>query len=139
MLECTDDEKSWKIYDSILGIEIDIKLVTLLERMLAKFEMAHNSLEEIMDNVYSDEIEDEYLKEEIDNCFRLLVSLMSAELGYVRYDYDSKHQNGELHPLNHVDINYSSKVTYKLGLKNKVKPEEFIDMLDLKTKCRYLV
>ena len=62
----------------------------------------------------------------------------STDLGYIRYDYDEKHENEKIHSLHHLDINYSSKGTYKIGLKKALKDEDFIDMLDLRTECKYL-
>ena len=53
-------------------------------------------------------------------------------------DYDPERENGRLHPLYHVDINYSTKGTYKLGMNKKMETAEFIDMLDTKTDCRYV-
>lgn len=65
-------------------------------------------------------------------------SLLSEEFGYLRYDFDEKNENGKLHPLNHLDINYSNSATYKLGLENAPSEDEFVDMLDEKTDCWYL-
>ena len=65
-------------------------------------------------------------------------SLLSEEFGYLRYDFDEKNENGRLHPLNHLDINYSNRATYKLGLENAPSEDEFVDMLDGKTDCWYL-
>ncbi len=60
------------------------------------------------------------------------------EDGYIRYDYDLKNKNGKKHPLYHLDINYSSGVTYKVGLRHAVSDSEFQDILDVKTDCAYL-
>jgi hypothetical protein len=65
-------------------------------------------------------------------------SLLSEEFGYLRYDFDEKNENGKLHPLNHLDINYSNSATYKLGLENMLCEEDFIDVLNVKTDCWYL-
>lgn len=40
--------------------------------------------------------------------------------------------NGELHPLNHADINYSSEATFKIEAKN------FIDILDVNIESHYI-
>lgn len=70
---------------------------------------------------------------------KMILRLFTTELGYIRYDYDEIHQNGNLHPLNHLDINYSSKGSYKLGLKKRIEIEEFLDILDVQTECRYVI
>ena len=83
--------------------------------------------------------EEEYTEDEIDNCFSLVMRLLSMELGYIRYDYDAEHENGTLHPLYHLDVNCSSKGTYKLGVNRKMKREDFIDLLDINTNCKYII
>lgn len=52
------------------------------------------------------------------------------EYGYLRYDYDQEHENGNFHPLNHLDINYSNRTTFKLGLSREITTQEFIEILD---------
>lgn len=64
--------------------------------------------------------------------------LLLMEDGYVRYDYDSTRVNGRNHPLNHIDICYSSGATFKFGLDMKVEYSEFLDILDIQTECYYL-
>ena len=61
------------------------------------------------------------------------------EDGYIRYDCDELHQKADIHPLHHLDINYSSGITYKIGLRNSMKLDEFKDVLDTQTECAYLV
>jgi len=76
-----------------------------------------------------------------------LRELFLMEDGYIRYDYDEENYNkfkekGEIHkhPLNHYDLFYSSNCTFKLGLHKaiKEKEEDFIDLLNISTNCRYL-
>lgn len=132
-------ENVYKIYDAILDMEIDNRIIVLLERMLVRIDFAKNTVDEIIENAYLDVSEEDYTEKEISNCFGLMLRLLSLELGYIRYDYDFEHANGDLHPLHHLDINYSSKGTYKLGLKRKMEEDEFIDLLDIKTECKYVI
>lgn len=60
------------------------------------------------------------------------------EDGYIRYDYDPANEDGDIHPLYHFDINYSSAVTYKIGLNKPIKGNDFQDTLNIKTNCAYL-
>jgi hypothetical protein len=39
--------------------------------------------------------------------------------------------NGKLHPLNHLDINYEANCTYKIGLRDKIKLNHLIDVVDI--------
>ena len=128
----------FKIYDSILNMEIDNRKIVLLMRMLEQMDFVENSVETIIQEAYLDVAEDGYTDEEVDQCFGLILRMLSMELGYIRYDYDPDHENGTMHPLHHLDVNYSSQGTYKLGMNRKIQTDEFVDMLDVKTACRYI-
>ena len=73
-----------------------------------------------------------------ENFWIFLRELLLMEDGYIRYDYDYEHTNGDLHPLNHYDLFYSSKATFKIGLSNKLNEKEFVDLLDINSDCKYL-
>lgn len=60
------------------------------------------------------------------------------EEGYIRYDYDPIYEKTRTHPLNHLDINYSSDITYKIGMNRKISIKEFINILDIKEDCAFL-
>jgi hypothetical protein len=71
--------------------------------------------------------------------------LLIFEDGYLRYDVDvvkakeAEDNNTPLrHPANHLDLFYSNKATFKLGLNRKNVTEEFIDLLNVKTDCRFI-
>ncbi len=132
-------DTTYKIYDSILGIEIDSRLTALMKRMLGQIDFLHNTIDEIIEKAYFDVSGEEYTEDEVEKCFNLILRLLSMEAGYIRYDYDLEHEKGKLHPLYHFDVNYSSKGVYKLGISKKMKEEDFIDLLDTKTECRYII
>jgi hypothetical protein len=69
----------------------------------------------------------------------ILEEIFQSEPAYVRYDNDSKNVNGKKHPLNHLDINYSSYGTYKLGLNNIILENYFEDVLNTNTDCSFLI
>lgn len=64
--------------------------------------------------------------------------LLMHEDGYVRYDHDVRREDGHLHPLDHMDIFYSSGGTFKLGLNGRIKEDHLIYILSLETNCLYL-
>lgn len=105
--------------------EINEQIISKL--MIIIYEMKNNSPSEIIETLI-DSIE----------LFDILNRLITYEYGYIRYDYDFEHANGNLHPLNHLDINYLNTNQYKLGLDNKLNVEQFIDILDLNTDCYFL-
>lgn len=81
-----------------------------------------------------------------ENFWVFLRELLLMEDGYIRYDYDKdEYEKFKLkgeednHPLNHYDIFYTSSNTFKIGLKNKVSEEQFIDLFDNQKKCNYII
>jgi len=106
----------------------------------------------ILDEKYESEsllvfIEDIYeIEENIESDFwKILKDIMTYEDAYIRYDFDPitnqkfkdlwiEHQ----HPLNHYDIFYSNKWTFKIWLKSKVSDSEFLNLLNLNTDCDYI-
>lgn len=135
----TEETGICRIFDAALNMEIDSRLIVLLRRMLERIDFEERPIDEIIENAYLDVGDEGYTGTEISNCFSLILRLFSMELGYVRYDYDPEHQNGTLHPLYHLDVNYSSNGTYKIGIKKEMKETEFVDLLDRTTACRYIV
>ena len=68
----------------------------------------------------------------------LLEEIFQSEPGYIRYDNDPKNENGNLHPLNHLDINYSAYGSYKIGLSKIIPMSNFEDVLNISTDCSFL-
>lgn len=68
----------------------------------------------------------------------LLEEMLMFEPSYIRYDIDAANQNGKLHPLNHLDVNYSQYSTFKLGLTNEINELYFENIQDIKTDCLFL-
>lgn len=86
-------------------------------------------------------IEDEY----DDNFWPLFRDLLIFEDGYLRYDDDiegykeAKAKGQEhRHPKNHLDIFYTNKATFKIGLDSGIDKKEFIDYVNINTDCKYL-
>lgn len=94
---------------------------------------------------YLDEIEDYYSikgtsDENKNNIYvshwSIIKTLLTFEPSYLRYDYDPEYENGECHPLNHLDIHYTSSGTFKLGfdstvnIKDRLRFDIFKDILE---------
>ena len=71
-------------------------------------------------------------------CGKLITFLLSFEAGYLRFDMDELNANGKMHPKEHLDINYSTGCTFKLGLSKGLNYSELIDILNINTACHYL-
>ena len=69
----------------------------------------------------------------------LLEEIFRFEPSYIRYDFDPENEQGKLHPLYHLDINYSQYSTYKLGLNKSITQDYFENLQNLKTDCSYLI
>ncbi|NTV94703.1 MAG: hypothetical protein HGA75_04715 [Thiobacillus sp.] len=72
------------------------------------------------------------------NVWEFFRDLMLCEDGYVRYDHDPSRQNGHIHPLDHLDVFYSTASTFKIGCGNRISLSGLTDMLDLRTDCHYV-
>lgn len=70
--------------------------------------------------------------------WHLVRDLMLFDCGYIRYDHDSERENGNIHPLYHLDVFHSNHSSFKLGLNNSLNIVDFIDILDVSSNCHYL-
>jgi len=68
----------------------------------------------------------------------LLEEIFQFEPSYIRYDFDPEKENGNIHPLHHLDINYSQYGVYKLGLNQEITRGCFENLQNIKTDCFYL-
>ncbi|MEZ3435832.1 MAG: hypothetical protein K1W34_14685 [Lachnospiraceae bacterium] len=133
------DEKepeSYRIYDTLTDLEISNQMISLLISIFKKDGKLGESLEYVMD--YIIESAEDYEYRNIDDIWRVLFRLWYTEDGYIRYDHDPEHENSKLHPLYHLDVNYSSGCTYKIGLNNSFQADDFRNILDITTDSFYL-
>lgn len=99
----------------------------------------------ILDDVKCDSIIDVYESRDEEDTFinieayKLLEFFWSHEPCHLRYDYDLRSCNGSIHPLNHLDVNISLNGSYKIGLKSKLTPIEFEDIVNKSTDCYFLL
>ncbi len=73
-----------------------------------------------------------------DEFWSLFRELLLYEDGYIRFDHDEKNAKEKLHPLDHLDIFYSSSSTFKIGLHENSSHEHLLDLLDRNTECHFL-
>lgn len=69
----------------------------------------------------------------------LLEEIFQFEPSYIRYDNDSDNEKGKLHPLNHLDINYSQYSTFKFGLPKEITSDYFENLQNIKTDCSFII
>lgn len=68
----------------------------------------------------------------------LLKNLMMCDDGYIRVDHDEVRANGNLHPLDHIDVFYEGASTFKIGLVDRLSLNDFADLLDVGSDCHFL-
>lgn len=99
----------------------------------------------ILSDVRSDSIIDVYDSRDDDsdfvdiNAYKLLEYFWAHEPCYLRYDYDPQNNRGNIHPINHLDVNISSKGSYKIGLTSRITPDEFEKIVSKNTDCYFLI
>ena len=67
----------------------------------------------------------------------IIKRILTMEDGYIRYDKDLSHINGNIHPAYHYDVYYSSWVSFKLWLNNQILKEDFVSLLDPEKECYF--
>ncbi len=126
-----------KIYDKVdKSLEINSMILNNLLYIITSFDnLGDCDLSETIDSFFEEEgigaSERSYLK-------RLVYELILTEYGYLRYEDDIEHENGDRHPRYHLDINATTDATFKVGLNEKMDLTSFIDILDITTDCKYL-
>jgi hypothetical protein len=75
---------------------------------------------------------------EPDMVWELFRDLMLCDDGYIRIDHDPINENGNIHPLDHIDVFYSQAATFKIGLSEMADLDRLHDILNHQTACYYL-
>lgn len=119
--------------------EFDSITSSLLLAILEQEDLFNGTLENVNEKMIQEIIENEWENINLDGVCELVKHLMLFEPGYLRYDHDVEHKNVAMHPEHHLDIFFSSGGTMKLGLKNSVESEWFIDLVNILTECKYVV
>jgi len=141
------NEDEWSI--KYLDIQVDFCKLACIERLVDDDSLWGNlivtedildllmTIEDILDEVLTDSsLQNKALKNDI---IKLYFGLLILEDGYIRFDDDEENEKAGIHPRFHFDIFYTNGVTFKLGIPNKTTLSKFIDLLNLKTKCCYLL
>lgn len=130
-------EEGIRIYDPVSDIEIDNRMLSAMILILGRYDERTGNIETMYDN-YCEDVCEEGMEDIAEKAWETVLRIIAAEPGYIRYDYDEEHADKRIHPLHHLDVNYSSECTYKIGLPGEVQREEFLDLLDIRKPCRYL-
>lgn len=107
------------------GVEVDNEVISIINSFIECEHVSsacNFSLEALFDH-------DANLVEN-QNAFFVFIGLLMSEDGYIRYDFDPEHDNGFRHPACHLDLNYSTPASFKLGLQNSISCSTFMDIVD---------
>lgn len=117
----------------IINSELIDKLLELLNRGWFSDENENTDSIDKFACDYIDVFEDYYSSKGIDRetqenfdieYWSIIKNLFTFEPGYIRYDYDPIYEDGDKHPLNHLDIHYSSNSTFKLGFNRSIQIQD---------------
>ncbi len=131
------EDSAVHVIDLVNG-EVDMRMVVLVKAMIERLQIESTSVVETLDALMPEGIEHECTEEELNKCWSILLNLLSVEEGYIRYDYDEKNCNGRFHPVEHLDVNYSSGATFKVGINGVMTKNRLIELLNLNTTCEYI-
>lgn len=135
-IESDDTQKVSRIYDGVTGILINATTLSFLIGMFEQINRPETDFETVFEIMMkSEQNNDEFTMEQM---WTLFSHLLKYDLGYIRYDIDPEHENGRLHPLNHLDICLDSSATYKIGLNQEIGFDNFKDILDVTTESWYI-
>jgi len=119
--------------------ELDSKITTILLSLFKASNQLNKSLESMFDLFYGTMKDFGITDDAYESiCWDLILYLLSFEPGYLRFDYDIERQDGTKHPLNHLDIYYTSKNTFKIGLNEQLDNSMLIELLDINAECKFL-
>lgn len=136
---CIDDSSNQNnviIYHNITGTVINPMVLSFLIEAFEKMNRKEMDFETIFEIIMEPEVNDDgFTTKEM---WLLISHLLKYDLGYIRYDIDSEHENGRMHPLNHLDICLDTAATYKIGLDKKIEFNDFKNILDITNECWYI-
>lgn len=123
---------------SYKGFEIDNTVCAVLRASFNELEIDF-TIEEFLERYWEIISDFEISKKEQQLYDSLIAHIFSFETGYLRYDHDIERKDINYHPEYHLDINYTGSVSFKIGLKTALNDADFVDILNLKSPCSYLI
>ncbi|WP_421219023.1 hypothetical protein [Aeromonas jandaei] len=128
-----DDSSGGISFHSKGAGEVNTWITSITRRILSGKMHAYNCVGSFADKVLDQDIYAE-------NVWSLLSELFTFESGYLRYDIDPEPSRccPVNHPLHHIDLFFSNKATFKIGIERELTSDNFIDMLNNNTAVKYI-
>jgi len=121
---------------------IDSYMSSVLITVFEEEDLFSGSIADIYDRI-ADLVHNNYESDTYDEemFWELISYLMLYEPGYIRYDDEpnSSRIDPVKHPRYHLDINYESTATYKIGLSNFINCDRLRKLTDITEKCDYII
>ena len=142
-----DDDDNFHVWAMNKSIEITPYFISLLRSLSEQGWFDEKNMNnDLYGNITElEEVLEEYgaTYDELGFIILDLVNLLrSFEVGYIRCDIEDhanfKKNSPHIHPINHLDVNYSQHSTYKIGLKRKMDENIFFSLLDIESDCLYI-
>lgn len=132
----------YQVYDRVTHILIDSTIISPLITALNDdaFDPESYDPDKSIEDLILPAIDrlEENTIQDYQEIWSILQTLFLFEPGYIRYDFDSIHNKGKMHPLNHYDVNYTNMASFKMGLQNKTKIKDIINFINKKTETFFL-
>lgn len=112
----------------------------ITDRMVSEAISIAEGIESSHSKLYWDlDLYDNFNGEDIDkNSIMFFEYIATQEAGYLRYDDAPTDERLPYHPRCHIDVNYTSNISYKLGLLDTINYEDLLFMIKRETTCSYL-
>lgn len=135
-IDVSTDHGDITVYHNTTGIVINSRVLSFLISAFEDMKRKEMNFENIFDIIMGSEVEEESFNSK--QMWILISYLLKYDLGYIRYDIDPDHENGKMHPLNHLDVCLDTSATYKIGLDRQITFDDFKSILNITTECWFI-
>lgn len=136
----TQEESSPKYVFDLNGVKLTSQLISSV------LQLTESGIDKISCSYELAELFDAEESKHGNSIWCVFRDLLLSEIGYIRYDIDTKGyldaiDKGypDMHPKNHIDIFLHSRNQFKIGLIDKLTENDFMDIMNLKTDCSFLI
>lgn len=129
-LNLIEKTTGWKIH--CMDLELTSSIITIAKTISEECRKNPTVPYSIIAENYDRSDSDQY------GGIKLYEKIAFSEPAYLRYDFDPKSYHEKKHPINHLDINFIPKLSYKIGLYKKIEIKDFEQILFPKTSCWFI-
>lgn len=130
-----------KLENSIFPYSISSEDISLLKTFFNSYKEFESCFDKFMEDFLEIFEANDELKHKENSYWNLILYLLSFEPGYFRYDNDITgfdENFPKIHPIQHLDLYYNNRGTFKIGLHKEYNTENLINLTDHNTECKFL-